>query len=283
MGQASASSLSDNDFRFICNLVYEHSGIVLGEHKREMLYRRIMRRTRELRVASFTDYCRLLKKSADEELPNFINAVTTNLTGFFRESHHFDYLKQRFIPMHLQEASEKRLRIWSAACSTGEEPYSIAISLYEAMGDTIRDWDVRVLATDIDSNVLASARSGIYKKAGVQNLPVEQRKRWFRKGSGEREELVKIDPGLQDYIVFKQLNLLHEWPMKKHFDVIFCRNVLIYFDRDTQQRIIGKFLETLRPGGILFLGHSESLGAFQSHFELQGRTIFRKPLTASRS
>lgn len=269
--------LSDRDFKFICKLVYNSTGIVLGDHKRVMVYRRLMRRTRELKVQTFSDYCRLLENEDSDELPNFINAITTNLTSFFRESHHFDYLRNTFLPEHMQQFSgSRRLRIWSAACSTGEEPYSLAITLCEAMGAQLSQWDAKILATDLDTNVLETAKAGIYKYERIEGLSKTVQKRWFKRGKQERQDLVKVDRYLPELITFKQLNLLHQWPVRGPFDVIMCRNVLIYFDRRTQESLVERFSELLRPGGLLILGHSESVAKGFSEFEMLGRTIFSK-------
>lgn len=273
-----AHRLSDKEFRFICDLVYQATGIVLDERKREMVYRRLMRRTRSLKIASFSDYCELLASGCDNELPEFINSITTNLTSFFRENHHFDYLKNSFLPEHLaKHGHSKRLRIWSAACSTGEEPYSLAVTLHEAMGSLLNSWDAKILATDLDTNVLATAIDGIYKDERIKDIPENYKKKWFKRGSGENSSQVKVAPKLQALITFKQLNLLHQWPIKGPFDIIMCRNVLIYFDKPTQQQLIARYYELIRPGGLLILGHSESLAKDDKHFDIVGRTIFKKP------
>lgn len=278
--RAEQYSLSDKDFKFICQFVYDTCGIVLDERKREMIYRRLMRRTRELKIGSFPEYCQLLKVANSEEIPHFINAITTNLTSFFRESHHFDYLREQFLPDLIRSANgdKGRLRIWSSASSTGEEPYSIAITLSEALGTALDQWDVRILATDLDSDVVAYGQQGIYKAERIDDLASDRQKRWFRKGSGDNAEQVKVATDLAAMITFKSLNLLHDWPMKGPFDVIFCRNVLIYFDKPTQEKLIPRFYELLRPGGILFLGHSESISVGNPGFEMLGKTIFKKPI-----
>lgn len=274
-GRADEHQLSDRDFKFICKLVYDQTGIVLGEHKRVMVYRRLMRRTRELKIASFADYCRLLENVESGELPNFINAITTNLTSFFRESHHFDYLREHFLPEHMRtHSASRRLRIWSAGCSTGEEPYSLAITVSEAMGGTLANWDAKILATDLDTNVLDTAKQGVYKYERIEGLPKAIQRRWFRRGKSEKADLVKVDPSLPALITFKQLNLLHDWPVRGPFDVIMCRNVLIYFDRQTQASLVQRYSSLLRPGGLLILGHSESVAKGFSEFQMIGRTIF---------
>jgi chemotaxis protein methyltransferase CheR len=270
-------SLSDSQFKFICDKVYDTTGIVLDERKREMVYRRLMRRTRQLNLPSFDAYCKLLQDGSGEELPNFTNAITTNLTSFFRESHHFDYLTEKFLPHHADKYRHThRLRIWSAACSTGEEAYSLAITLLNSPVDFTLNWDVKILATDLDTDVLSKAKTGIYSDDRIENLPRPMIKKWFRKGTGSRLNQVKVSPDLANLITFKQLNLLHQWPMQGPFDVVVCRNVLIYFDKPTQEKLIHRFHQVLRPGGLLILGHSESLSKSQTEFKLMGRTVFEK-------
>ena len=281
--RAQVMQLSDGDFKFICQFVYDNTGIVLNDSKREMLYRRLTRIVRERKLNSFTEYCSLLRENGKQEKDFFINAITTNLTSFFRENHHFEYLTNTEIPVLLKNKvvgvnGKKRLRIWSCASSTGEEPYSIAITLFEAMKSNLSTWDVKVLATDIDSNVLAKGKQGIYDISRIEEIPRIIKQTYFYQGSGTNSQSVKVNEKLKEIITFKQLNLLHEWPMKGPFDAIFCRNVIIYFDKKTQQELFERYYEMLTPGGLLFLGHSENLGNYQKYFENVGRTIFRKPL-----
>jgi len=278
-----AVRLTNDDFKFICDFVYRSTGIVLNDNKREMVYRRLTRIIREKKLNSFSDYCQLLRQQEEQEKDYFINAITTNLTSFFREQHHFDYLTNEELPKliaskEMQANGKKRLRIWSSASSTGEEPYSIAITLLEKMHALMPSWDVKILATDIDSNVLATGKSGIYEYRRIENIDEKFRRNYFHRGCGKNEEKVRVDKKLRELITFKQLNLLHEWPMTGPFDIIFCRNVIIYFDKATQQDLFARYFEMLAPGGLLMLGHSENLGAFTQHFDNVGRTIFRKPL-----
>lgn len=272
-------TLSDAEFRFICEFVYNSTGIVLSDNKKEMVYRRLTRIIRERQIDTFSDYCQLLKDKPEEESSYFTNAITTNLTSFFREQHHFDYLTTSFLPELIKSSdkSKKRLRIWSSASSTGEEPYSIAMTVAEAMKSLLSQWDAKILATDIDSNVLAKGKSGIYDLPKTDDIPTKLKSKYFHRGVGENANKVKVDRRLQSLITFKQLNLLHEWPMKQQFDIVFCRNVIIYFDKKTQNDLFERYYEVLKPGGLLILGHSENLGAFQKYFDCVGRTIFRKP------
>ena len=274
-GRAAEFSLSDAEFRFICSLVYSSTGIVLDERKREMVYRRLMRRLRETKLPTFSAYCDLLKND-EQELPAFINSITTNLTSFFRENHHFEYLKNHILPRLLQQNRNRRIRLWSAACSTGEEPYSIAMCLRETLAEQLSSWDIKILATDLDTECIAKAKEGIYRQDNIKDITPERQKRWFMKGRSADSNFVKIKPELAEIITFKKLNLLDDWPMQGPFDVIFCRNVLIYFDRQTQAELIDRYHNLLSPGGHLMLGHSESLPQKYTGFEVKGRTIFCK-------
>jgi chemotaxis protein methyltransferase CheR len=277
--RAEESKLSTADFNFICKFVYDSTGIVLNDSKREMVYRRLTRIVRERKLKSFSEYCRLLKTQPEKESSYFINAITTNLTSFFRENHHFEYLKNIEIPSLLNTAKhDKRLRFWSSACSTGEEPYSLAITLLESINSSHHDWDIKILATDIDSNVLTKAKNGVYDIDRIDDLPIENYQRYFHKGTGSNENKVKTEKKLQQLITFKQLNLMPDWPMNGPFDVIFCRNVIIYFDKATQEMLFSRYYDMLTPGGLLILGHSENLGSYQKYFENVGRTMFRKPI-----
>ena len=274
--------LNDEDFKFICTYVYQTTGIVLSDAKREMVYRRLARIVRERKLSSFSEYCMLLKNNPEQESSYFVNAITTNLTSFFRENHHFEFLLKQELP-RLKELTkcsankQKRIRIWSSASSTGEEPYSIAITLMEAFNRDFSGWDVKVLATDIDSNVLSRGKRGIYDDARIENLTDSYKKKYFVKGKGELADKVKVNSNVQSLITFKQLNLLHEWPMKGPFDIVFCRNVIIYFDKETQHELFARYYQILKPGGLLILGHSENIGKFAPYFSNIGRTIFRKP------
>ncbi len=275
--------LTDEEFTFICQFVYQNTGIVLNASKREMLYRRLTRIVRERKLKSFSDYCQLLKNQGDAEKDYFINAITTNLTSFFRENHHFEFLTNEELPRLMKSKKtmangKKRLRIWSSASSTGEEPYSIAITLLDVIKNDLAKWDAKILATDIDSNVLAKGKSGVYDAKRIEDLSQQYKEAYFYQGSGSSKNNVKVHDKMKKLITFKQLNLLHDWPMKGPFDIIFCRNVIIYFDKATQQELFSRYYELLAPGGILFLGHSENLGNYQQYFDNVGRTIFRKPL-----
>ncbi|WP_317931041.1 protein-glutamate O-methyltransferase [Halioxenophilus sp. WMMB6] len=280
--RAEQYSLNAKQFKTLCTMVYDMTGIVLADSKQEMVYRRLMRRIRELKIASFSLYFDLLQSNESDELRHFVNAITTNLTSFFRECHHFDYLKESFLPSHLtSQGANSRLRIWSTACSTGEEPYSIAITLADFFGGKLSGWDAKILATDIDTNVLAKAKAGVYSADRVGNIEPEIVRRWFLKSKNKSTTEVKVSTALQSLITFKPLNLIGTWPMCGPFDVIFCRNVLIYFDKTTQQALLHRFVEMLRPGGVLMLGHSESVAKGYEQLLAVGKTTFIKRTEAA--
>lgn len=265
---------TQEDFELLRKLVNEHTGISLSDHKQEMLYSRLSRRLRALKLNSFASYYKFLQGNCGDELMQFINAITTNLTAFFREPHHFDYLKNEYIPYLKQHnATTRRIRIWSAGCASGEEPYSIAMVIKEQMPS---DWDVKILATDLDSSVLERAKAGIYSEDKLTGVPKEQLHRWFKRGTGLQSGKVHIAPELQRIIVFKQLNLIHSWPMQGPFDMIFCRNVIIYFDKKTQTTLFERFANILDDDGRLFVGHSENLFKLTTRFHLLKQTIYTK-------
>ncbi len=268
---------NDKHFNTLRTLVSKHTGIHLSDAKRELVYSRISRRLRKLGMRGFDAYCSMLESNTDdEELVNFVNAVTTNLTSFFREGHHFTYLGDEVLPRLVEKnQASRRIRIWSAGCSTGEEPYSIAITVLEKLGH-LRDWDIRILATDIDSDVVATGRAGIYAYERIEGLDKKLQSRWFKQGKGEQTGLVRVDPALQALISFRQLNLMQEWPIRGPFDVIFCRNVVIYFDKETQRVLFDRYANLLGPEGNLFIGHSENLFKVSDRFELIGRTIYKR-------
>ena len=267
---------TDRHFEFLRKMVIEHAGINLSDAKRELVYGRITRRIRALNLQGFDEYCRLLEGEPGGEIGNFINAITTNLTAFFREEHHFEFLRGTLVPAWLAARDGRpRVRIWSAGCSTGEEPYSIAMTLRESMPANALA-DVAVLATDIDTNVIAHAEAGIYDLSRVESLPRARLQQWFRRGRGGNADKVRVLPELQSLIRFRQLNLMQEWPVRGPVDLIFCRNVVIYFDKPTQRKLFARFADKLAPRGYLVIGHSETLYNVSEAFELVGRTVYRK-------
>ncbi|HEX6636805.1 MAG TPA: protein-glutamate O-methyltransferase CheR [Steroidobacteraceae bacterium] len=268
--------LSQAEFDRIRVLVREHTGISLSESKRQLVYGRLARRLRALRLDNFSDYIELLERGEPAELQEFTNAVTTNLTSFFREPHHFEFLGHEMLPEALKRnAGLRRLRIWCCAASTGEEPYSIAMVLREAQ-EKITGWDVKLLATDLDSNVLATGQRGLYARERFNGMAPKRVGRFFSEVKDGKEARLSATQELRSLITFKQLNLMSEWPMKGPFDAIFCRNVIIYFDKETQRALFERMAALQRPGDFLFLGHSESLYRVSERYELIGRTIYRR-------
>ncbi|MGE0114163.1 MAG: protein-glutamate O-methyltransferase CheR [Steroidobacteraceae bacterium] len=265
--------LGDQEFNFIRTVVEKNAGIILNATKRQLVQGRLARRIRELGLRTFAEYCDVIRNGGPEELVGLINAITTNVTSFFRESHHFDSLASVMLPeaMGRNERSH-RLRIWSAGCSSGEEPYSIAMTAAEALAG-VRGWDFKILATDIDSEIVNTAARGEYAAERLQGVSDARRQRWFLAGSGGQ---VRIKPELQNMITFRTLNLMGEWPMHGPFDVIFCRNVMIYFDQPTRERLLLRYAQLLADGGYLCLGHSESIHLQHAQFKLVGRTIYKK-------
>ncbi|NRN26975.1 protein-glutamate O-methyltransferase CheR [Photorhabdus heterorhabditis] len=261
-------TMSDVHFERICQFIYQRAGIVLAAHKREMVYNRLIRRLRTLGIRDFGQYLFILENDIDsDEWQEFINALTTNLTAFFREAHHF--------PLLSKHASKKNgsYRVWSAAASTGEEPYSIAMTLSDVLGH--RFHRVKIIASDIDTNVLEKARKGVYRLDELRQLTDQQRKRYFFKGTGAYEGYARVRPQIADMVTFQHLNLLDaSWPLEGKFDAIFCRNVMIYFDKKTQERILRHFITLLKPDGLLFAGHSENVTQISREFYLQGQTVY---------
>lgn len=265
---------SDKDFNRVKTIVYNFAGIDLNESKKNLVYNRLAKRIRFLEMNSFVEYLDYVDSIGEEEFVHLINAITTNLTFFFRENHHFEYLAEKVIPALLEKnKATKKIRIWSAGCSTGEEPYSIAIVVKETVP---AGWDVEILATDLDTNVVATAQRGVYDIERLKGVTLERKKRWFLKGKGAQNGLVKAKPELQEIIKFGQINLMQDWPIKHKMDVIFCRNVVIYFDKPTQAKLFNRYADLLADQGHLFIGHSESLYKVSDRFELLGQTVYQK-------
>jgi chemotaxis protein methyltransferase CheR len=265
------------DFDSLRTLVKTQSGITLGDAKRELVYGRVSRRLRALGLSAFADYRRILAgPDGQAEMIEFINAVTTNLTSFFRESHHFDFLRDDYLRKRAADAKgSRRIRIWCSAASTGEEPYSIAISVAEAIPEWER-WDIRILATDLDTNVLQTCVNGVYGEDRVRGMQKSRLEKFFDAEGDKGARQYRIKPELASMISFRQLNLMHPLPMKGPIDIIFCRNVIIYFDKETQRALFSRVAPLQRPGDILILGHSESLLKVSDAWSLMGKTIYRK-------
>lgn len=270
--------LGEAEFHYLRSFVLEQCGISLGDHKRQLVQGRLFRRLRALGLSTFESYCELLRRDPHSELGELASAISTNVTSFFREVHHYDLLTNELLPRWLKEKRRDgdRLRIWSAGCSTGEEPYALAMVLAEALEQTGSKLDAKILATDLSPQALATAREGIYTLERLVGISEERCRRWMLRGSGEYEGLACVHPRLRELVTIEPLNLLHPWPMRGPFDAIFCRNVVIYFDQPTKQRLFNRYADLLPPGGHLFLGHSESLHGINDQFELIGRTVYRK-------
>jgi chemotaxis protein methyltransferase CheR len=258
-----------NDFARVRKLIYKHAGISLSEAKTDMVYSRVGRRLRALDYSSFKAYLDDLEsQKIPEEWEAFTNALTTNLTSFFREEHHFPILANHLLTL------QKPIRIWCSAASTGEEPYTIAMTACEAFGTLTPP--VEIISTDIDTNVLKTASAGIYPYDRVSKLSEKRRKTFFQKGTGAHEGSVRVKNELRRLITFLPLNLLDEqWPIKGPFDAIFCRNVMIYFDKPTQSNILTKFTKLMKPQTLLFAGHSENFLYVSKDFQLLGKTVYQ--------
>ena len=257
--------MTDLDFENVSQLAYLYTGIVLGVQKKEMLYGRLARRLRELHLSSVSDYLPLIDAEEKPEVSKFINAITTNLTYFLANSICSEWCQKK--------KDIKKIRVWSSGCSTGEEAFSIAMTLKENLD--INGWDCKILATDLDSKVINQAQQGLYSLDRIENLSIDQKKQWFQYDRNQTNQ-VKVKQELQELVKFKRLNLLDAWPMKGKFDLIFCRNIVIYFNELTQATLIDQYANILNDGGYLIIGHSESLNGVSQRFKPIGKTIYQK-------
>jgi chemotaxis protein methyltransferase CheR len=273
---ATGPNLGEKEFGFLREFVLQHCGISLGDHKRQLVQGRLLRRLRALNLSGFEAYCDLLRRDPESELGELASCISTNVTSFFSEMHHYDMLVDELLPRWLAEKRGGRLRIWSAGCSTGEEPYAIAMVLAEAIERTGLQIDAKILATDLSPQALEAARKGVYPVDRLGGVSDARRKRWFLRGEGSFDGFVQVHPRLRELVAIQPLNLLHEWPMQGKFDAIFCRNVVIYFDKPTKQRLFSRYAGMLESRGYLFLGHSESMYGLSEDFDLIGRTVYRK-------
>lgn len=274
-GLDQAQRLTDADYRFLRDLIYERSGITLGDHKQRLVQGRLQRRLRMLGLPSFAAYCEYVRGQPEAEMDALLSAVSTNVTRFFRESHHFDYLAEQLLPAWLSRGDRPRIRLWSAGCATGEEAYTLAMILEQAVRQSGKAADALILATDLSTEALATARAGIYRREQLEEVPADLRSRWFMRGTGGHQGEVRIRPELRDWIRFESLNLKAEWPMQGRFDAIFCRNVVIYFDREGKRRLFSRFARQIGAQGYVFLGHSESMAGLSDDFDLIGRSVYR--------
>ena len=267
-------TLTQNEFQQIQSLLYQKAGITLSEQKQTLIVSRLSKRIRQLELPSFQAYYDLVVSGDDpEELTHMLDLMSTNKTDFFREAVHFEFLKERVIPAL---SRTKHIRIWSSASSTGEEPYSIAMTLLDAVNDP-RQWNSKILASDLSTRVLAKAARGVYEIERIANLSPSLVQRHFLKGKGTQEGFVKVKPRVAAMVTYRRINLMDEsFPIRSPLDVIFCRNVMIYFDRPTQAKLMAKFYRYLKPGGHLFIGHSESLQWIDHPFAYVAPTIYQK-------
>lgn len=265
-----------DDFKKIAEILHSHAGIALAEGKAALVYSRLAKRLRSLGLRSFREYCALVEdaKGVDERQA-MMAALTTNVTRYFREPHHFDHLRDVVMPKLADRARRGgRVRLWSAACSNGQEPYSMAITVLAALPEAAR-LDVKILATDIDPNMIAEGKAGVYREDAVEPVPLDLRRKWFKKVPVGNDTRWGVADELRELVSFRELNLIGDWPMKGKFDVIFCRNVVIYFDEPTQERIWSRFAPMLEPGGTLYIGHSERVsGPAADIFETTGLTTY---------
>ncbi|MBB3179109.1 CheR family methyltransferase [Variovorax sp. Sphag1AA] len=268
---------TDSDFAKVRTLIHRRAGIALGEQKRQMVYSRLSRRLRELRLPEFSAYLEMLEATQDgDEWQSFINSLTTNLTSFFREAHHFPVLAE-----HVRK-TQQPVTVWCSAASTGEEPYSIAITLMEALGS--RASSSKVIATDIDTAVLAKAEAGVFTAEQVARLSPDRLRRFFNKGTGANAGKVRVRPEVAAMVKFSRLNLLDpSWAVKEPVDAIFCRNVMIYFDKPTQKKVLDRFAPLLKPGGLLFAGHSENASLVNQTFKPLGHTVYELARSAAKA
>jgi chemotaxis protein methyltransferase CheR len=262
-------AFTERDFKRVCQLIYEYAGISLKPSKQDMVYSRLARRLRVNGISNFREYLALLENDIGDEWEAFVNSLTTNLTSFFREPHHFPLLAEHAV----RQIGRHPVSLWCSAASTGEEPYSIAITMADAFGSFTPP--VSIVATDVDTNVLAKAETGVYPVERIEKLDAGLVKRFFLKGTGAQSGFVRVRPELRAMITFRQLNLLgDDWPIRGPLDAIFCRNVMIYFDKQTQLKILQKFSPLLRPDGLLFAGHSENFHNAMQLFRLRGKTVY---------
>ncbi|MBE0537342.1 MAG: protein-glutamate O-methyltransferase [Phycisphaerae bacterium] len=272
--------LSEKEFRLISGLVYKHCGINLHDGKKELVRARLAKRLRLCGFTSFAEYINyVLKDTSGSEFSSLVDCLSTNLTSFFREAQHFDFLRTTLLPQLMERKRRRqscRLRAWSAGCSSGEEPYTIAIVLLEAVEGQGR-WDTKVLATDISTAILEKAKQGLYDEQRIAPLSAMQRASFLTARRAAGRKVFEVSDRLRSTVVFRYLNLMADWPVKGPLDFIFCRNVMIYFDKPTQQRLISRYYDLLDSGGVLFTGHSESLTGIDHAFKYIQPTIYMKP------
>ncbi len=279
--KSSELKLSNKDYEFIRKLIYQETRIDLGDSKRELVTARLGKRLRATKCPSFADYCNRLKNDAqDGELYHLIDAISTNHTFFFREINHFKFLNSNILPEFAsgKMGYSKQLKVWSCACSTGEEPYSLAITLSEFFANLEKERTWRLDCSDISTKVLDFASKGIYEKDKLKQVRLEWQRKYFQKGEKQMDGYFRIHPNLRKMVHFKRLNLFDaHYPWTQKFNLIFCRNVMIYFDRQTQEQLVKRLSEYLEPGGYLMIGHAESLAGINHPYESVKPAIYRLP------
>jgi chemotaxis protein methyltransferase CheR len=276
--RVSEFELTQADFEKFRRLVYEQSGISLHEGKKELIKARLSKRVRQGRFRSFLEYYQyVVQDDSGEELVFLLDSISTNLTSFFREQSHFDYLQNELLPRWktARNGRDSQIHLWSAGCSSGEEVYSISITLQEGL-EHPEKWKIKILATDLSSKVLKKAMAGIYEQERIRNIPQPLVKKYFLKGDRQWRDYVKVKNRLRDPVEFKRFNLMEPFPFQEPFDCIFCRNVMIYFDKKTQETLVNRFYQCLGPGGVLFIGHSESLTGIPHSFKYVKPAIYKK-------
>jgi chemotaxis protein methyltransferase CheR len=261
---------TDADFDRVQSMIYKRAGISLHDGKHAMVYSRLSRRLRETGHESFRDYLGWLESAEGPEWQEFVNALTTNLTSFFREQHHFEI----FAELLKSKPAGTPWHVWCSAASTGEEPYSIVMTAMEVLGQNPKFF---LTASDIDSKVLASASQGVYRLDGMKGIDQNKMQRFFLRGKGGNDGMVRVKPELSRLIEFLIVNLIRDdWPFKDAFDAVFCRNVMIYFDADTQRRVLERIYRVMKPGGLLFVGHAENFSDSRDLFLLKGKTVYER-------
>ena len=269
-GQGPEFAWTDDDFNRVQSMIYKRAGISLQDGKHAMVYSRLSRRLRDTGYQSFKDYLDWLEKSEGPEWQEFVNALTTNLTSFFREHHHFEILTN----LLKSKPASMSWNVWCNAASTGEEPYSIVMTAVEALGPSAA---FKMTASDIDSKVLASAARGVYRVDGLKGVSQAQIQRFFMRGKGDNEGMARVKPELQKMINFISVNLIGDgWPFRDPFDVVFCRNVMIYFNASTQRKVLERIHRVMKPGGVLFVGHAENFSESRDLFILKGKTVYER-------
>ena len=268
--------MTEAEFKKISGLIYDRCGIHLNDGKKELVKARLGKRIRNGHFRSFRDYYEyVVQDETGQELVHMLDSISTNFTSFFREEKHFDYLRRELLPALISGKKEKKIRFWSAGCSSGEEVYSIIITLLETLENSSA-WDLKVLATDLSSKVLQTAAAGIYAKEKIRSIPSDLVRRYFLKGEDHWQDYVKVKDVLKRYVSFRRLNFMEPFSFPEPFDCIFCRNVMIYFDKRTQAYLVNRFYENLTKGGVLLIGHSESLAGIQHPLRYVKPAIYQK-------